>query len=41
MIASYDKDMHILTTTKSEASKELKKITDELNNLIRHFAEIE
>ncbi len=38
MIASYDKDMFALTTTKNEAAKELKKITDQLNNLKRHFA---
>lgn len=38
MIATYDKDMLALTTTKNEAAKEYKKLTDELNNLKRHFA---
>lgn len=41
MISTYDKDMLALTTTKTQAAKEYKKLTDELNNLKRHFAEIE
>lgn len=38
MIATYDKDMLALTTTRTQAAKEYKKLTDELNNLKRHFA---
>lgn len=41
LISSYDKQMTELTTSKSDAEKELKRLTDELNNLKRHFAEIE
>ncbi len=41
MIGLYDKDMLALHTTKNDAAKQLKKLTDELNNLKRHFAEIE
>jgi hypothetical protein len=41
MIALYDKDMLTLHTNKNDAGKEFKKLTDELNNLKRHFAEIE
>jgi hypothetical protein len=38
MIALYDKDMLTLHTGKNDAAKEFKKLTDELNNLKRHFA---
>lgn len=33
--------MFTLTNSKTEAQKELKRVSDELNNLKRHFAEIE
>jgi hypothetical protein len=33
--------MFTLTNSKSEAQKELKRVSDELNNLKRHFSEIE
>ena len=33
--------MFTLNTSKSDAQKELKRTSDELNNLKRHFAEIE
>jgi hypothetical protein len=33
--------MFTLTNTKSDAQKELKRVSDELNNLKRHFQEIE
>lgn len=41
MITVYDKDMFALTQTKLDAQKELRRISDELNNLKRHFKEIE
>lgn len=37
----YDKDMFAITNNKKDAQKELKRISDELNNLRRHFKEIE
>jgi len=37
---TYDKEMFQFTQTKGDAQKELKRITDELNNLKRHFSEI-
>lgn len=33
--------MFASTNAKSEAQKELKRVSDELNNLKRHFSEIE
>lgn len=33
--------MFTLTNTKGDAQKELKRVSDELNNLKRHFKEIE
>jgi hypothetical protein len=33
--------MFTLTNAKTDAQKELKRVSDELNNLKRHFAEIE
>ena len=41
LINTYDKEMFTLNTSKSDAQKELKRTSDELNNLKRHFAEIE
>jgi predicted nucleic acid-binding Zn-ribbon protein len=41
LINTYDKEMFTLTNSKSEAQKELKRVSDELNNLKRHFSEIE
>jgi len=32
--------MFTLNTTKTDAQKELKRVSDELNNLKRHFTEI-
>lgn len=40
LISVYDKDMETLTKTKTDCQKELKRISDELNNLRRHFKEI-
>jgi hypothetical protein len=41
LINTYDKEMFTLTNAKTDAQKELKRVSDELNNLKRHFAEIE
>ena len=41
MITQYDIDMSKLSGTKRNAEKELKRVSDELNNLKRHFLEIE
>lgn len=41
LINTYDKEMFTSTQTKTDAQKELKRVSDELNNLKRHFAEIE
>ena len=41
LITVYDSEMAKLSTTKSNAEKELKRASDELNNLKRHFMEIE
>lgn len=40
-IAGYDNEMFRLSAAKTAAQTDLKKITDELNNLKRHFLEIE
>lgn len=41
LINTYDKEMFALTNAKSDSQKELKRVADELNNLKRHFTEIE
>lgn len=41
LINTYDKEMFTLTNARSDAQKELKRAGDELNNLRRHFSEIE
>ncbi|XP_031505818.1 uncharacterized protein LOC116268180 [Nymphaea colorata] len=41
LINTYDKEMFALTNTKADSQKELKRVSDELNNLRRHFSEIE
>lgn len=41
LISIYDVDLTKLSATKKNAEKELKRVSDELNNLKRHFLEIE
>ena len=41
LITIYDTDMAKLSSTKRNSEKELKRVSDELNNLKRHFLEIE
>ena len=41
MISVYDVDMTKLSATKKNAEKNLKRVSDELSNLKRHFLEIE
>lgn len=38
LINTYDKEMFTFTNSKSESQKELKRVSDELNNLKRHFS---
>ena len=41
MLSVYDTEMFRYNSNKTNAEIELKKISDELNNLKRHFLEIE
>lgn len=41
LINSYDSEMVRLHTARNEKQKNLKKLSDQLNNLKRHFQEIE
>ena len=41
LILTYDNEMSKLSTTKKNSEKDLKRVSDQLNNLKRHFLEIE